>query len=144
MTYPFWRKMVHFQGRPAHTLTLVYFHEWPAQTYSLWSIFRGELPIHTHAGLFSGATCPNILTLVYFHRRPAHTYSLWSIFRGDLPTHTHTGLFSRAICPFNWVNPRSHLTISFKQNQNWCVARSTWNPIWRFPLTKAKLCMWLG
>jgi hypothetical protein len=95
-------------------LIVVYFQGRPAQTYSLWSIFRGDLPKHTHVGLFSGPTCPNILTLVYFHRRPAHTYSLWSIFRGDLPTHTHASLFSRATCPFNWVNLRSHMAISFK------------------------------
>jgi len=63
---PFWRKVVYFHRRPVHTLTLVYFHEWsvytlklvyfhgqPAHTYSLWSIFRGDLPIYTHAGLFS-------------------------------------------------------------------------------------------
>jgi hypothetical protein len=36
-------------------------------------------------GLFSGATCPHILTVVYFQGRPAHTYSRWSIFTGDLP-----------------------------------------------------------
>jgi hypothetical protein len=45
---------------------------------------------------------------------------------------------------FFWVNLKSHLAISFNQNQNRCVAQSTWNPIWRFPLTKAKLCAWLG
>jgi hypothetical protein len=98
---------------------------------------------HTHCGLFSRATCPHIHTLVYFHGRPAHTYSRWSVFKGDLPTQTHTGLFSRATCPFDWVNLRSHLAISFNQNQNWCEARSIGNPIWRFHLTKAKLCVWL-
>jgi len=99
VTYPFWRKVVYFQGRPAHTLTLVYFQGRPAHTYSRWSIFKGDLPTHTHAGLFSGATSPHILRLVYFHGRPTHTYSSWSIFTGDLPTHTHAGLFSRATCP---------------------------------------------
>jgi hypothetical protein len=94
-----------------HTLTLVYFHGRPTDTYSLWSISRGDHP-HT-------------LTLVYFHRRPAHTYSRWSIFRGDLPMHTHTGLFLRATYPFDWVNLRSHLAISFNQNQNRGIARST-------------------
>jgi hypothetical protein len=90
--------VVYFQGRPAHILTLVYFHGRPAHTNSHWSIFRGNLPIHTHTGLFSRATCPHILivvyfqgrpahilTLVYFHGRPAHTNSHWSIFTGDLP-----------------------------------------------------------
>jgi len=35
------------------------------------------------------------------------------------------------------VNLRSHLATSFNQNQRMCVARSIWNPIWRFPSTKA-------
>jgi len=78
------------------TLTLVYFQGRPAHTYSHWSIFTGDLPTHTHAGLFSG--------------RPAHTYSRWSIFTGDLPKHTHCGLFSRATCPHT-VNP--------EKNQGW-------------------------
>jgi hypothetical protein len=43
-----------------------------------------------------------------------------------------------------WVNLRSYLAISFNQNQNRCVAQSTWNLIRRFPLTKAKLYAWLG
>jgi len=43
-TYPHILKVVYFQGRPAHTLTLVYFHGRPAHTYSLWSIFKGDLP----------------------------------------------------------------------------------------------------
>ena len=68
-------------------------------THSLWSIFTGDLPTHTHTGLFSRATCPHILTLVYFHGRPAHTRSQWSIFKGDQPTHSQTSLFSRATCP---------------------------------------------
>ena len=51
--------------------------------------------------------------------------------------------FSLSFSSF-WVNLRSHMAISFNQNQNRCVAQSTWNPIWRFPLTKAKLCVWLG
>jgi hypothetical protein len=29
------------------------------------------------------------------------------------------------------------MATSFNQNQRMCVARSTWNPILRFPLTKA-------
>jgi hypothetical protein len=66
-------------------LTLVYFHKRPAHAYSHWSIFTGNLPTHTHFGLFSGATSPRTLTLVYFHGRTAHTYSHWSIFTGDLP-----------------------------------------------------------
>jgi hypothetical protein len=144
VTYPFWRKVVYFHGRPAHTLTLVYFHGRPAHTHLYWSIFTGDLPTHTHCGLFLGATNPHTITLVYFHRRPAHTYSHWSIFRGDLPMHTHTGLFLRATYPFDWVNLRSHLAIFFNQNQNRGIARSTWNSIWRFLLTKAKLYVWLG
>jgi hypothetical protein len=153
VTCPVWRKLVYFQWRPTRTLILVYFHRWPAHTYSLWSVFRDDLPTHTHTGLFLGVTYPHILTpthtslflgaiyphiltLVYFHGRPAHTYSLWSIFRGDLPTHTHTGIFSWATCPFDWVNLRSHLAISFNQNQNRCVVWSTWNLIWRSPLIK--------
>jgi len=44
-----------------------------------------------------------------------------------------------------WVNLRSHLVISFNPKQSRCIARLTWNPIWRFPLTKAKLvCGWLN
>jgi len=117
VTYPHTRILVYFQGRPAHT-------------HSHWSIFRGDLPTHTHTGLFSRATCPHILivvyfqgrpahilTVVYFQGRPAHTYPRWSIFKGDLPTHTHAGLFSWATCPFDWVSLRSHLMISFNQNQ---------------------------
>ena len=126
-----------------HILTLVYFHGRPAHTRSQWSIFKGDQPTHSQTSLFSRATCPHTHTGL-FHGRPAHTYSLWSIFTGDLPTHTHVGLFSWATCPFDWVNLRSHLAISFNQNQNRCVARSTWNPIWWFPLTKAKLCVWVG
>jgi hypothetical protein len=120
-------------------------------------IILGDLPIlkksdlfsratcpHTHTSLFSRATCPHILIVICFQGWPAHTYSRWSIFMGDLPTHTHCVLFSRATCPFDWVNLRSHLAMSFNQNQNRCVARSTWNPIWRFHLTKAKFYVWLG
>jgi hypothetical protein len=63
-----------------------------------WSIFSGDLPIHTHSGLFSGATsphthtglfsratCPHTLTLIYFHGQAVHTHLPWSIFMGDLP-----------------------------------------------------------
>ncbi|KAJ6881554.1 hypothetical protein NC651_028216 [Populus alba x Populus x berolinensis] len=91
-TCPHILTLVYFQGRPAHTLTLGR----PAHTYSLWSIFKGDLPTLSH----------------------------WSVFRGDLPTHTHsglfsgatdphsyTGLFSRATFPFDWVYLRSHLAI---------------------------------
>jgi hypothetical protein len=35
-----------------HILTLVYFQGQPAHTYSRWSIFTGDLPKHTHYGLF--------------------------------------------------------------------------------------------
>jgi len=152
-TCPHILTLAYFQGRPPHTHSRwsIFTGDLPTHTHaglfswatcpytlSLWSIFTGDQPTHTHTGLFSGATCPHTLTLVYFHGRPAHTYSLWSIFRGDLPTYshwsiftgdlptqTHTGLFSRATCPFDWVNLRSHLAISFNQNQNWCEARST-------------------
>jgi len=63
----------------------VYFHRRLAHTYSKWSIFRGDQPIHS--------------------RLP------WSIFMGDLPTHTQSGLFSGATSPhthtylglFSWV-----------------------------------------
>ena len=79
-TCPFLRKVVYFQGRPAHT-------------YSKWSIFRGDRPTHTQSGLFSGATA-HTLTLVYFYGRPAHTYSLWFIFRGNLPTLTRGSIFT--------------------------------------------------
>jgi len=139
-----------------HIHTLVYFHGRPAHTYSRWSVFKGDLPTHSLWSIFMGDLPTHTLIVVYFHGRPAHTYLSWSIFKGDLPTYshwsiftgdlptqTHTGLFSRATCPFDWVNLRSHLAISFNQNQNWCVARSIGNPIWRFHLTKAKLCVWL-
>jgi hypothetical protein len=43
-TYPQMFILVYFQGQPSHTLTLVYFHERPAHIYSLWSIFKGDLP----------------------------------------------------------------------------------------------------
>jgi hypothetical protein len=110
----FERKWSHYLRWPTHFEEKWSIFKGDLPTHSHWSIFMGDLPKHTHCGLFSGATCPYILTLVYFHRRPAHTYSLWSIFRGDLPTHTHASLFSRATCPFNWVNLRSHMAISFK------------------------------
>ena len=58
------RKWSHYLGRLAHIC-------------SQWSILTGDLPIHTHTGLFSRATCPHTL----------------------LPTQTHTNLFSRATCP---------------------------------------------
>jgi hypothetical protein len=96
-----------------------------------WIIFTGDLPTltqlglfsgvtcpYTHAGLFSRATSPHTFTLVYFQGWPAHTLLPWFIFTGDLPTHTHIGLFSRMTCPFDWVNLRSHLAISFNQNQS--------------------------
>jgi hypothetical protein len=35
-----------------HILTLVYFQGQPAHIYSLWSIFRGDQPTHTHTSLF--------------------------------------------------------------------------------------------
>jgi len=117
VTCPFWRKVVYFHGRPAHI-------------YSFWSISKGDQPTHTYAGLFSQMTCPHILTLIYFQGRLANAHSHWSIFTGNLP--------------FWLVNLRSHLAISFNQNQNWGIAQSTWNPIWQFLLTKAKLCVWLG
>jgi hypothetical protein len=44
VTYPHMFSLVYFQGWPSHTLTLVYFHGRPTHTYSLWSIFRGNLP----------------------------------------------------------------------------------------------------
>jgi predicted YcjX-like family ATPase len=31
-----------------------------------WSIFPGDLPIHTHSGLFSGATSPRTHTDLFF------------------------------------------------------------------------------
>jgi len=51
--------LVYFYGRLAHTLIVVYFQGRPAHRYSLWSIFTGDLPTHTHTGLFSRATCPH-------------------------------------------------------------------------------------
>ena len=86
MTYPFWRKLVSFHGRPTHIPT---------------SLFSRATCPHIHIGLFSGATDPHThtvyfhgrlalkLTVVYFHGRPEHTWSSWSIFRGDRPTHSH-------------------------------------------------------
>jgi len=49
-TCPHILKVVYFQGRPAHTLTLtlVYFHGRPAHTYSKWSISTGDLLTHSH------------------------------------------------------------------------------------------------
>jgi hypothetical protein len=41
------------------TLVVVYFHGRPAQAYSHWSIFTGNLPTHAHTSLFSWATCPS-------------------------------------------------------------------------------------
>jgi len=97
-TCPFWRKMVYFQGRPAHTLTRSIFMG-DLSSNSHWSIFTGDLPTQVHHGLFSRATYPQIfilvylygrpalpLTLIYFQGRPTHTCSSWSIFRGDRPT----------------------------------------------------------
>ena len=72
VTCPFWRKVVYFQGRPAHTLTLIYCHGRPAPTNSHWSIFTGDLPTHTHSGLFSGAT--------------THTHLPWSILWANCPS----------------------------------------------------------
>jgi hypothetical protein len=46
MTCLFWRKVVYFQGRPAHT-------------NSHWYIFTGDMPTQTHTSLFSWATCPS-------------------------------------------------------------------------------------
>jgi hypothetical protein len=48
--------MVYFQGRSAHTLTLVCFHGQPTHKCSSWFIFRGDQPTRSH-GLFSRATC---------------------------------------------------------------------------------------
>jgi hypothetical protein len=107
-TTVFARKLFYFNGWPAHTLALVYFHGRLTYTHSPWSIFMGDLPTHTHSGLFSSATFP-------------YTHSSWSIFMGNLPTHTHPGLFLRVTCPFklqknfkNWSHyPRwpTHLKI---------------------------------
>jgi len=36
--------LVYFQGQLSHTLTMVYFHGRLAHIYSLWSIFKGDLP----------------------------------------------------------------------------------------------------
>jgi len=103
--------LVYFHGRPAHTLTMVYFQGWPAHTCSSWSIFRGDLPIYVHRGLFSRATGPHTHTslflgatgphthTVYFHGQPTHKCSSWSIFKGDRPTYSH-GLFSWVTCPY--------------------------------------------
>jgi hypothetical protein len=52
--------------------------------HSHWSIFMGDLPIHTHFGLFSRATGPHIFTRVYFQGRPAYAHLPWSIFMGNL------------------------------------------------------------
>jgi len=145
VTCPHTLIMVYFQGRFAHTyaglfsratcphiLTLVYFQGRPAH-------------IHSHCGLFSRATCPHILivvyfqgrpahilTLVYFQGRPAHTHSHWSIFTGDLPTHTHCGLFSGATCPHK-------LTLVYFHGRPALLIGLTWDPIWRFPLTRTKI-----
>jgi len=96
-----------------------YYHGWPVP------LKKKEKKI----GLFSRATCPHTL-------KPG-------LFSGATCPHTHAGLFSQATYPFDWVNLRSHLAISFNPKQSRCVTRSTWNLIWRFPLTKAKLCVWL-
>jgi len=89
--FVFWKKMVSLSWVTCpFCRKLVFFHGRPAHT----------------------------LTLVYFHGQLVHTYSFWSIFKGDQPTHTYPGLFSRATCPFDWVNLRSHLAVSFNQNQN--------------------------
>jgi hypothetical protein len=112
-TCPFWRKVVYFQGRPAHTYSKWSIFRGDLPTHSHWSIFTGDLPTHTQSGLFSGVTCP----------------------------HTHTGLFSRATCPhiltLVYFQGWPALLIGFtwdpiwrsNKNKNWCVARSTWNPI---------------
>jgi len=123
-TAPFKEKVVYFHGRPAHTYSLWSIFRGDLPTHSHGSIFTGDLPTHTQSGLFSRATCPHTHTMVYFQGRPAHTYSKWSIFTGDLPTHSHwsiftgdlpthtqSGLFSKATYHFDWVYLRSHLAI---------------------------------
>ena len=82
----------------------------------------GDLPTHTHSGLFSRATCPHILTLVYFHGRPTHTLPI--VYFHGRPAHT-LGL------------PEIPSGDLIQLERKYCVTRLTWNPIWRFPLTKA-------
>ena len=95
-----------------HMFIVVYFQGRPAHICSSWSIFKGNLPTHSHGlfswatcpyihiGLFSWATCPHMFILVYFQGRPAPLTR--SIFMGDLP-HTHIGLFSRPTCPHMFI-----------------------------------------
>jgi len=57
-TCHFWRKVVYFQRRPAHTRSKWHIFRGDLPTHSHWSIFMGDLPTHTHFGLFSRVTCP--------------------------------------------------------------------------------------
>jgi len=106
--------VVYFHGRPAHTFSLWSIFKGDLPSHSQWSIFTGNLPTHVHLGLLSGATGPHVdtvyfhgrlaltLRLIYFHERPTHTFLSWSIFKGDRPTHSH-GLFSWATCPHMFI-----------------------------------------
>jgi hypothetical protein len=55
-------------------------------------LFSGAIGPHTHIGLFSRATYPQMFILVYFQGRPAHTFTR-SIFTGDLLSHSHWSIF---------------------------------------------------
>jgi len=105
---PFWRKVVYFPGRPAHTLTLtlVYFHGRPAYTYSKWSISRATtLHTHTYPGLFSWATCSSTQSGLFSKATSPHTYTYLGLFSWMTCLSTQSGLFSAATSPHTHAYP---------------------------------------
>jgi hypothetical protein len=117
----------------------------------------GDLPIHTHFGLFSGATCP--FDWVYLRSYLAienQNLCSWAKLRSHqaIPFNQNQNLCgwvklrSLPAIPFNqnqnlcgWANLRSHPAIPFNQNQFLCVVGLTWDPIRRSPLTRTKIYM---
>jgi hypothetical protein len=73
-----------------------------------------------------------------FTRRPALSIELTWDHNLETPINQNQNLKN------NSVKLRSHLVISFNQNQNLRIARSTWNLIWWFPLTNAKIFNAIG
>jgi len=105
---PFWRKMVYFQGQPAHTLTLtlVYFHGRPAHTYLKWSTSGATNPhTHTYPGLFSWATCSSTQSGLFSGATSPHTYTYPSLFSWTTCLSTQSGLFSGVTSPHTHVYP---------------------------------------
>jgi hypothetical protein len=68
------KRRSHYLGQPApfEENWSVFMGDLPIHSHFPWSIFMGDLPIHIQSGLFSGATSP-------------HSRLSWSIFMGDLP-----------------------------------------------------------